>query len=57
MLGSYMGGKAELLRAAGLFFRGELAPVVDSTYPLAEAAQAHLRLESSDHFGKIVLIP
>ena len=57
MLGSYMGGKAELLRATGLFFRGELAPVVDSTYPLAEAAQAHLRLESSDHFGKIVLIP
>ncbi len=57
MIGSYMGGKAELLRAAALFFRGEIAPAVDSTFPLAEAAQAHVRLESSDHFGKIVLIP
>ena len=57
MLGSYMGGKAELLSAAQLFFAGKLQPAVDSTFPLADAAQAHLRLESSDHFGKIVLIP
>lgn len=57
LIGSYMGGKAELLRAATLFFRGEIAPAVDSTFPLADAARAHVRLESSDHFGKIVLIP
>ena len=33
----------------------ELRPVVDSVFPLAEAAQAHRRMERSEHFGKIVL--
>jgi NADPH:quinone reductase-like Zn-dependent oxidoreductase len=56
LLGSYMGAKGELLRAADLFFRGQLGPVVDSTFPLAEAALAHRRLESSESFGKIVLV-
>lgn len=57
LVGSYMGGKAELLQAAGLFFRGVFRPIVDRTYPLADAAQAHSRLEASEHFGKIVLVP
>ena len=56
IMGTYMGGKAELLRAASLFFRGELKPVVDSTFPLSEAGQAHRRMEASDRFGKIVLV-
>ncbi|WP_420413404.1 NAD(P)H-quinone oxidoreductase [Roseibium sp.] len=34
---------------------GKIKPVVDSTYPLAEAAEAHKRMESSGHIGKIVL--
>ena len=34
---------------------GELKPVIDSTFPLAEAAKAHARMEASDHVGKIVL--
>lgn len=55
LLGSYMGRKAELLRAAQFFFAGELRPVVDRTYPLAEAADAQRRLESREGFGKIVL--
>jgi NADPH:quinone reductase-like Zn-dependent oxidoreductase len=55
IMGSYMGGKPELLRAAELFFRGALRPVVDRTYPLSEVAQAQQRLESSAQFGKIVL--
>jgi len=53
--GSYMGTKGELLRAARFFFSGQLTPVVDMTYPLAEAAAAQRRLEASRHFGKIVL--
>ena len=53
--GSYMGTKGELMTVARLFFDGHLAPVVDRTYPLAEAAAAQIRLEESAQFGKIVL--
>jgi NADPH:quinone reductase-like Zn-dependent oxidoreductase len=55
LLGSYMGRKGELLRAAKFFFAGDLRPVVDRTYPLAEAADAQRRLEARESFGKIVL--
>ncbi len=34
---------------------GRVAPVMDSEFALADAAQAHARLESSDHIGKIAL--
>jgi NADPH2:quinone reductase len=34
---------------------GKVRPVIDSTFPLAEAAKAHARMESSQHIGKIVL--
>jgi NADPH:quinone reductase-like Zn-dependent oxidoreductase len=38
-----------------LFFAGELKPVIDRTFPLADAAAAQQRLEESGQFGKIVL--
>ncbi len=38
-----------------LLERGTVAPVVDSTFPLADAAGAHARMESSRHMGKIIL--
>ena len=34
---------------------GRIGPVMDSEFPLAQAAQAHTRLESSGHIGKVVL--
>jgi NADPH2:quinone reductase len=34
---------------------GQLRPVMDSTFPLAEAAAAHARMEAGGHVGKIVL--
>lgn len=34
---------------------GQIRPVIDRTYALAEAAQAHRRMEGGDHIGKIVL--
>jgi NADPH2:quinone reductase len=38
-----------------LFAQGKLKVVMDSTFPMAQAAEAHRRLESSQHIGKIVL--
>jgi putative PIG3 family NAD(P)H quinone oxidoreductase len=35
--------------------RGRFKPVIDTVFPLGEAAEAHRRMESSDHVGKIVL--
>jgi len=55
LIGSYMGGKPELLRASELFFAGVLRPAVDRTFPLSEAGQAHRYLESASQFGKVVL--
>ncbi len=34
---------------------GRCKPVIDSTFPLAQAAKAHARMETSQHIGKIVL--
>jgi putative PIG3 family NAD(P)H quinone oxidoreductase len=38
-----------------LLAAGRIKVVLDSTFPLAEAAEAHRRLETSEHIGKIVL--
>ena len=35
---------------------GKLKPAIDSTVPLAQAADAHRRMEAGDHVGKIVLV-
>jgi NADPH2:quinone reductase len=34
---------------------GRIRPVIDSSFPLKDAAAAHRRLESGEHIGKIVL--
>lgn len=38
------------------FQSGALKPIIDSTYHLSEAAEAHRRMESNANFGKIVLV-
>ncbi|MFT6675688.1 MAG: NADPH2:quinone reductase [Sulfitobacter sp.] len=38
-----------------LLASGQVAPVMDSSYPLEAAADAHARMETSGHIGKIVL--
>jgi NADPH:quinone reductase len=37
--------------------RDPIMPVVDSVYTFSQAPEAHARLESSAHIGKIVLVP
>ena len=36
---------------------GRLRVVIDRTYPLAEAADAHAYIESRQAFGRVVLVP
>jgi NADPH:quinone reductase-like Zn-dependent oxidoreductase len=55
LLGSYMGVKSELHTIMKLVADGRLKPIVDRTFPLAEAAAAHAYLESGGQFGKVVL--
>jgi NADPH2:quinone reductase len=39
-----------------LVAEGKFKPVIDSTFKLADAAQAHRRIDDPDHIGKIVLV-
>jgi NADPH:quinone reductase len=55
-----VGDKAAIARAVEkhvlpLVAEGKVRPVIDSTFPLAQAAAAHQRMEASAHIGKIVL--
>lgn len=36
---------------------GRVKPVVDRTYPLSQAREAHERMEKNESFGKLVLVP
>jgi putative PIG3 family NAD(P)H quinone oxidoreductase len=52
--------KARLAAAAEaqvwpLIAAGDFKPIIDKTFPLAEAAQAHAYLEAGDHLGKVIL--
>ena len=38
-----------------LLRQGRIKPLMDSTFPLEKAADAHRRMESGEHIGKIVL--
>lgn len=55
ILGSTMGTREDFEGAYELVRSGKAKPIVDSVYPLADAAAAHERMESGEHFGKIVL--
>jgi NADPH2:quinone reductase len=39
-----------------LFREGSIKPLMDSSFPLEKAADAHRRMETSEHIGKIVLV-
>jgi NADPH:quinone reductase-like Zn-dependent oxidoreductase len=55
ILGSTMGTKDDFEGAYELVKSGRAKPIVDSVFPLAEARAAHERMETGEHFGKVVL--
>ncbi|HEV2176343.1 MAG TPA: zinc-binding dehydrogenase [Terriglobia bacterium] len=57
VLGSFMGGKGELLEALKFIGQRKLKAVIDSVFPLQEAATAQKKMEGHDFFGKILLHP
>jgi NADPH:quinone reductase-like Zn-dependent oxidoreductase len=40
-----------------LYREGQIKPHIDSSFPFAQAAQAHLRLQEGKNIGKVVLVP
>ncbi len=55
IFGSFMGSKGELMDALKLIGLGKLKAVIDSSFPLCEAAAAQKKMETRDFFGKILL--
>ena len=55
VLGSKMGNLSEMRAVWALAAQGRLKAVVDRTFPLADARQAHEYLEAKGQFGKVVL--
>jgi len=53
--GTTMGSPREFDALLAHVAQADWRPVVDSVYPLREAAAAHTRLEARDRFGKVVL--
>ena len=37
--------------------KGDLRPIIHARYPLSDAAEAHRMMESSNHIGKLLLVP
>jgi zinc-binding alcohol dehydrogenase/oxidoreductase len=55
VLGSTMGTPQEFAAMVKIFEDGTIRPVVDTVFPLAEAAAAHARMDQAEQFGKLVL--
>jgi NADPH:quinone reductase-like Zn-dependent oxidoreductase len=55
IIGSTMGSRDDWRRLIGVVATQLLRPVVDGFFPLSDGRAAYQRLESGDHFGKIVL--
>ena len=55
LLGSTMGNAAEYAEVVGRLGRGELRPIVDRVYPMADARKAYERLAKGEQLGKVVV--
>ena len=50
-----MGTKEDMREIVEMLDRGAVRPVIDRTFPLAEAADAHRAMEGANFFGKLLL--
>lgn len=57
LLGSFMGSKGELMDVLKHIAARRLKAVIDSAFPLEQAAAAQRKMESRELFGKILLHP
>jgi NADPH:quinone reductase-like Zn-dependent oxidoreductase len=57
LIGAESYGTAEFGRMLSWYWTAGCKPVADSVHGLDDAAQAHIRMESGDAFGKILLVP
>ena len=55
LLGSTMGSLADFRKVMEMVFAGHFEPVMDRSFPLEDAAAAHIRMEKGEHTGKITL--
>ena len=55
LIGSTMGSLSDFREVLEQVFNGSIDPIIDSVYPLKEAAEAYARYERGEQFGKIVL--
>jgi zinc-binding alcohol dehydrogenase/oxidoreductase len=55
ILGTKMGSPRDFVALLKMAGEGAIRPIIDSVRPLAEVAEAHSRIESGQHFGKLVL--
>lgn len=53
--GIYVGSRAMFADMLAAFTKANLKPVIDSVFPFDQAADAFRRIESGQHFGKIVI--
>ena len=55
LIGSTMASRSEFREMLRVALRGDLQPIIDSSFPLSEIGAAHERLESGEQFGKVVV--
>ncbi|MFQ5940157.1 MAG: zinc-binding dehydrogenase [Nitrososphaerales archaeon] len=55
IIGAYSGTKPQLVELMAFMRSKKIKPIIDSTFKLNKASDAHKRMERSEHFGKILL--
>lgn len=55
IIGSTMANQKEFSEVMSHFFQGKLQSVIDSTFPLDQTREAYQRLQSGEHFGKVII--